>query len=331
LLTSNSIRAIPQKQIPVTPPKTVAGPSKKWIKDEGWNAMLKLGPEPSSKQWGKPNWPSVPKAPRQKHVWIKTRDIPKKASTHSSDEGGVDFESDSGGDPTYDIKKLMDWNCDWLPPPEDWAARKGFHPRHFRQGIEQWINGHSRNCVRPMDINSPDFTGVLVGEDKLGRDTFLTKDVVPRYWLHDLIDNTAPRQFWDEFPQRAPAPLSDIDIFEHPPYWERWEDNKPENCHMLPLDVPDARVNVDDPENEQHSYAMISTADRVQQIAAHSEAKRRKREAKRNRPIPNDVCEVVESPSRHLSLRANVYFRPVQPSDTQGIMVSVKLILNSSN
>jgi hypothetical protein len=279
------------------------------MKDEGWDwdwNLIKTEPEPKRKG---------------KHVWIKTRDIPRKASTHS-DDGGVDFESDSCGDVDYDVKKLMDWSGEWMPPPEDWAARKGFNPRHFRQGVEQWINGHSRDCIRPMDINSPHFTGVLVGKDKLGRNTFLTKNVVPRYWLHDTIDSLAPRKFWNELLDRSPAPLTDVDIFEHPPYWERWEDDL-EDCYMLPLPVPEDAVNVDDPENEHHPHAMISTADRIQKIAAFNEARRRKKEAKQNRPLPITVYEEVESPNM-LSPRANVYLRPVQltTSDVRGIMVS---------
>ena len=331
LLTSNSTHAIPQKQNPATPPKTVADPSN-W--NDGWGTTLKPEPEPpkpvarpykkcpKAEDWDSPlNPEAVPKR-KGKHVWIKTRDIPRKQSTHSSDDdGGVDFESDSGGDPAYDVKKLMDWSGGWMPPPEDWAARKGFNPRHFSQGVEQWLNGHSRNCIRPMDINSPDFTGVVVGKDKLGRDTFLTKDLVPRYWLYDLIDNAAPRKFWNELLERSPAPLSDVDIFEHPPYWERWED-KLDNSYMLPLAVPDAPVNMDDPDNEHLPFAMISTADRVQKIAEINEARRRKREARRNRPITIPVQEAVEPPSM-LSPRLNVYFRPVQlqPSDIQGITV----------
>ena len=283
------------------------------MKDDGWEWDSPLKPEPEPKRKGK-------------HVWVKTRDIPRKAPTLSTDEGGVDFQSDSGGDVDYDIKKLVDWDGEWMPPPEDWAARKGFNPRHFGQGVEQWINGHSRNCTKPMDINSPDFTGVLVGTDKLGRNTFLTKDVVPRYWLHDSIDNAYPRTFWNEFPQRSPSPLSDVDIFEHPPYWERWEDNKPEHCYMLPLAVPEATVNVDDPENKHHPYAMISTADRVQKIAEMNEARRRKKERKEKRALLITVPEEVESPDR-LSPRANIYLRPVQQSDVRGIMVSFKAIL----
>lgn len=279
------------------------------MKDDGWEWDHTLKPEPEPKRKGK-------------HVWVKTRDIPRKAPTQSTaDGGGIDFESDSDGDVDYDIKKLMDWEGQWMPPPEDWAARKGFNPRHFRQGVEQWINGHSRNCIKPMDINCPDFKGVLVGTDKQGRNTFLTKDVVPRYWFHDSIDNAAPRKFWSEYPQRSPSPLTDVDIFEHPPYWERWEDDKPEHCYMLPLAVPEATVNVDDPENAHHPYAMISTADRVQKIAEMNEARRRKKDAKLKRAMLITVPEVVESPDR-LSPRANVYLRPVQQSDVRGIMVS---------
>ncbi len=216
----------------------------------------------------------------------------------------------------------MDWNGDWLPPPEEWAARKGFTHRHFGQAIEQWANEHSRNCTEAMNISLPAFIGARKSDGE-----WLNKDLVPRYWLHDSIDATAPRTFWEELPQRAPPPLSDVDIMEYPPYWERWEGGQLDNCFMTTLVVPEAKIDVNDTENELESpFAMICIKDRLEMIMEIRESRKRHTQAKRDRPVTVHLLEGALSPGRRLQPKANIFLRPVQPSDVRGIMVSPQLI-----
>jgi hypothetical protein len=223
----------------------------------------------------------------------------------------------------------MDWNGDWLPPPEQWAARKGFTNRHFGQAIEQWMDGHSRNCTKLMDIDSPAFLGV---EDTDGK--WLTKDLVPRYWIHETIDNDAIGTFWKQLPSRMPTALSNVDIMEDPPYWERWEDDDLEHCFMNALVVPDATIDRNDPENELESaYSLLCTNDRLRRIQEIKDNKQRRSEARRNRPVPVSTQVVSHMPDRRLTPKANIYLRPVHPADVRGIMVSsiltVSLMLSS--
>ncbi|KAJ4991853.1 hypothetical protein SVAN01_02703 [Stagonosporopsis vannaccii] len=308
-------QAVVQEQIPLTPATTAPEPQNKTCGYESCDQPLpgeRLAP---SKQKKNPRWQKTSTTPKDKYVWPKTREIPRNLSGGSQSDGGVTFRSNSDGDPSYDVKKLMDWNGDWLPPPEEWAARKGFTHRHFGQAIEQWATGHSRNCTNPMLIDSPDFSGV-----KQANNEWLTKDLVPRYWLQDLIDTAAPRKFWEELPHRAPAPLSDVDIFEHPPYWERWEEGQPDNCFMKTLVVPEARIDRSDRDNELGSrFAMLSANDRLAAINDIKASKRRRGEARRNRPVINSMHEGAQSPDRHLKPKANMYLRPVQPADVRGI------------
>ena len=213
----------------------------------------------------------------------------------------------------------MDWNGDWLPPPEDWVARKGFTNRHFSQVIEQWANEHSRKCTKLMNVDSPAFSGVKDAADK-----WMNKDLVPRYWLHDLIDGSPPRKFWKELPQRAPAALSDVDNMEDPPYWERWEDNHPGDCFMNGLTVPEARINHNDSNNELESpFAMLCTNERLARINDIKENRKRRDRARQNRLIPAFNPEASQMQDRRLSPKANIYLRPVQPADIRGIMVSI--------
>ncbi|KAF2997942.1 hypothetical protein E8E13_005573 [Curvularia kusanoi] len=309
------IKAVAPTKTPISPPKTAGGSPIPVAENGGWDDS-KPGPHRApTKPNGNNRWPKGLKEPYKKHVWIKTRDIPRNTPTESGSGGGVSWKSDSGGDPSYDVKKLMDWNGDWLPPPEDWVARKGFHPRHFGQAVEKWLDEHSKQCIVPVRIDSPDFLGVPIGDGK-----FLTKDLVPRYWLHDSIDNAAPRKFWDEFPQRAPAPLTDVDIVEHPPYWERWQEGEPENNFMAAVTVPEARVDAGDIDNESKSpYAMISTEERVRRILELRDKRRLRTLAKQNRPVTVTPYEGPPLPDRSLKPKCNIYIRPVQPSDVAGI------------
>ncbi|KAF3043549.1 hypothetical protein E8E11_005770 [Didymella keratinophila] len=270
---------------------------------------------PSPERNHNPRWPKPTKAPKEKHVWPKAREIPKELSAGSQSDGGVTFKSGSDGDPSYDVKKLMDWSGDWLPAPEDWAARKGFTSRHFGQVIELWANEHSRSCTKLVDISSPDFIGSK-GEDG----TWSNKDLVPRHWLHDTIDGIPPRKFWEEVRHRAPAPLSDIDITEDPPYWERWSDGQPSDCFMTTLVVPEARIDQDDKDNElELPYAMLCVKERIARVEAIKEERNRKRHARRNRP---GIAAKDEGPSaldRQLRPKSNIYLRPVGPADIPGI------------
>ncbi|KAF2624839.1 hypothetical protein BU25DRAFT_125193 [Macroventuria anomochaeta] len=312
----NRHEIVTQEHTPPSPPTTVEEPSKP---AGGWNGCDNPVPEQPpapTRRNGNPCWPRAPKPPKERHVWPKQSEIPRELSTGSQSDGGVTFKSDSEGDPSYDVKKLMDWNGDWLPPPEEWAARKGFTHRHFGQVIEQWANEHSRNCTKLMDIDSPVFSGVEKADGG-----WLNKDLVPRYWLHDLIDEAAPRKFWEELPQRAPATLSDVDIMEDPPYWERWEDDHPDSCFMTSLVVPEAKIDPKDSDNELESpFAMLCTTERLARIKEIKDSKARRAHARRNKPIPTSAHEGPQWPDRRLQPKANIYLRPIQPADVCGVM-----------
>jgi hypothetical protein len=323
-LTCFSGEAKPVLHTPLSPPTTEEPP--KAPATLAWDEPKPPENRLSPKRNNNPRWPRLPRAPKEKHVWLKARDIPKELSAGSQSDGGVTFKSDSDGDPSYDVKKLMDWSGDWLPAPEDWAARKGFTNRHFGQVIELWANEHSRNCTKVMEVDSPDFLGA---KDEEGR--WANKDLVPRYWLHETIDGTPPRKFWEELRCREPAPLSDIDIMEDPPYWERWSDSRPNDCFMATLIVPEAKIDQDDEDNElECPYAMLCVKERIAMVEAIKLEKQRRQHARRNRPTPKSTHEGPSLSDRQLRPKANIYLRPVGPSDIPGITVSFLITVSYS-
>ena len=60
-----------------------------------------------------------------------------RASINSGDnDGGVLLKSNSNYNPTYYIRKITDWEGNWLPAPVEWEGRGGFSGRNFYNCIE---------------------------------------------------------------------------------------------------------------------------------------------------------------------------------------------------
>lgn len=240
--------------------------------------------------------------------------------TDSSSEGGVECRSNSEEDPDYDVKKLMDWNGDWLPPPEQWSARKGHVSRHFGQGIEHWINGHDEECTKLIAYDLATF-----------HEDGQCKDLVPTYWLMTMIESKPLGNFWKDMPEQPPSAVSDIDPLEFSPYWERYEGEYYEgqpSCFINGLMVPDARVDPDDLENhDPKGVCLASATHRVETIMA-GRARDRRRTLLKQKRGPRDFKPVEMMPpmeDRRIRPKSNVYFRPVKPADVEGIAVSAIL------
>jgi hypothetical protein len=243
----------------------------------------------------------------------------KHIPSSSDSDGGVDFRSNSNGDPSYDIKKLTDWNGDWLPPdPETWNARKGHVDRHFRTHIEQWVNTLPLCWGEGVTPYYPP-------------DTFTQgKELAPRFWLEVKVGGESLRGVWKDLvnSEKEPKPLDENDLTDYLPWWELYEDvvytetiddDDGQNQRMIThatsylraLDVPDARVNFDDPEYPSASWMLASADEKVQELMA-----------KRCRPVPESRFHVPQMADRRLHPEANIYIRPVKPADVKGISVS---------
>ncbi|KAL5115691.1 hypothetical protein ACEQ8H_006403 [Pleosporales sp. CAS-2024a] len=271
---------------------------------EGWDAP-KSDQRPAAAKRGNLRYPKA-KTPRTKHVWPKARDM-KPLPSISSSEGGV-IVSDSNGDPNYDIKKLMDWNGDWLPPPEQWSSRKGHIARHLGSSVEQWMNGHDDNkCLEVLPVrDDPDFLPEQ-GE---------CKELVPRYWMLSNIEQVSLGAFWKSMPNRAPSALSDIST--HPPFWERFAAKSSNYIAALP--VPDASIDTSDPDNIFPGPSLLASAnDRVDRLKQQRASAQRRAEARQRRPVRDFTPAGPPPPDLRIKLQSNIYLRPVQPADVRGI------------
>jgi len=312
---------------PPSPPST-GTPVEKPVNDErdSWNEPQPT--PPTQPKNSNPRWPARGPAAPHKHIWPRNRDMKPLPCEDDESDGGISYNSDSHGDPNYDVAKLMAWNGDWMPPPVEWSARHRFSDRHFGASIEKWINTHDQSCTVDMtdDTRSPDFLGIKVNGEQVivegvaMADKVVTKDLVPRTWVPVKIEGDAPQQFWRAFPSRAPPALSDVDLSEREPYWCAYpEDTK--SCFLAAPEAPTAPMDPDDAENN-HPKASMSASDALAFISQKKAKRTRKFEEKKSRPIPPGP--VYHGPPK-LNPTANIYLRPVNAADAAGIQVSSAL------
>ncbi|KAJ6192759.1 hypothetical protein J3E72DRAFT_399262 [Bipolaris maydis] len=300
--------------------KDMATPENVW---GGWNET-EINNLHAHQKTAKPRW-NRGTQPYKRKPWPKQRDMKYIPGKSESDGGGVNCWSDSNGDPDYDVRKLLDWNGDWLPAPESWSARRGHEDRHLGAHVEQWMNGHSQECTRsvyyPLSTFSP--------EDGP------CKELAPRYWLEAKVEGSNLRESWKTISTSDPKPLDDTDITIHPPWWELYEDVvyseviheegqgeqhfKHRSCYLNSLPAPEARIDPTDAEHPTTHLMLASAAEKLQDLQQRREAKERRLLAKRNRPVANSMFPMQAMEDRRLRPKTNMYIRPVQPADVVGI------------
>jgi hypothetical protein len=297
----------------------------------GWDEPKAKHPQIIQKG-GDARWPRGSQ-PYKRTPWPKQKDMKYVPSSIDSD-GGVGCRSNSNGDPDYDIKKLLDWNGDWLPAPESWSARKGYDDRHLGENVERWMNGHAPECVGPIYYPPSTFS------PKNG----VCKELAPRYWLEAKVEGSNLRESWKMISTSHPKPLDDMDLTGYAPWWELYEDviyseaiiedkkhqqyTEHASCYLNALPVPEARIDPADTEYPIVPQMLASAADKVLDMKNRREAKQRRLLAKRARPVPESKCPVPPMEDRRLRPQANIYIRPVQPADVIGIAVSLKSMIS---
>jgi hypothetical protein len=284
-------------QQPSTNKKASKNPNFTW--NDPWN------PKQANELKGTNGWPK-----KGKTYWPKNSEMKAQPAENESD-GGVSFKSNSNGDPNYDVKKLMDWNGNWMPPPEVWTGRNTFRDRHFGESIEGWMERAEASGTSKliMQINPADFLADI------------GCDLVPRDWIPTQIEGDAPQQFWRSLPSRAPSPVDDGDFDELKPWWESYAN--PATEYLSPFKVPDTLIDPEDEDNKKRVCMPLTSQSAVNKMKAKQEADYRKTMARRNRPIVvSKPGNVPAPPDLSLKPTANIYLRPAQPADIPKLTVS---------
>ncbi|OAL56404.1 hypothetical protein IQ07DRAFT_674610 [Pyrenochaeta sp. DS3sAY3a] len=322
-LSSARKSSMKQPAAPLSPPDTSPeseeveqGDANVWVPEN----IPQTGPRFQNPRSQNPRWQNQngPRQPYKRTPWPKNRDMKALPSESDSDDGGVVFRSNSHDDPDYDIKQLVDWNGDWLPPPEEWAARNPFVNRNFGQWVERWINGHAPDCTKALDISAQAFTGEGEhGEHKEAHKN--CKELVPQYWMAVQVEGKPLGEFWKEMPSRAPETFSDIDLAAETPWWERYEIGQ--KSFLANLTVPDARIDINDIENRFNRYGFASANNLIAEKKARHDRQVQESMARRARPPPEPKVKVtpVVVDDRLIRPSTNLYLRPVQDTDVRGI------------
>ncbi|KAF1954739.1 hypothetical protein CC80DRAFT_549918 [Byssothecium circinans] len=302
-----------------------------------------------------------PREPKKPHRWPKNKEMKPLPSDEDDENGGVpydngwgDCESHSDGDPFYDVKKLLDWKGDWMPPPVDWSARNPFADHHLGESIEKWINGHDLSGCKEISnyLETPEFasftidgktvsdvanietnhkTGDVEERDTMNaaivaqelaryenskkhNATYVTMDIAPRSWIPSKIEGCAPRHFWRDYASRAPEALSDIDVREHNAYWDLYKEDKA-NCFIHTPVAPEVLLDPND-EESGNPNAHTSTTEFMER-SKDGRARRARRQQRRREapPPPFKPCP----PRPELRPTSNIYLRPVQAADVEEI------------
>jgi hypothetical protein len=283
-------------QQPSTKKKASKNPNFTW--NDPWD------PKQANELKGTNGWPK-----KEKTHWPKNSEMKAQPAEDESD-GGVSFKSNSNGDPNYDVKKLIDWSGNWMPPPEVWTGRNTFRDRHFGESIEGWME-RAEVCGTSkliMAINRAEFLADV------------GCDLVPRDWIPIQIEGDAPQQFWRSLTSRAPAPIDDVDLDKQKPWWELYVN--PTTDYLSPYNVPDALIDPEDEDNKKRACMPPTSQSAINKMKAKQEADYRKTMARRNRPIVVSKPKNVPAPP-DLSLKpaVNVYLRPAQLADIPKLTV----------
>lgn len=247
------------------------------------------------------------KRPPRKTQWIKQRDLkPVPIDEEDEEDGGFEIESNSHGDPDYDIRKLVDWNGDWLPPPLEWENRGSFTDRKFGDRMEAWITQTDKYNTIRVKTDHPDFLNEVTG------------DIAPHHWVPTNIEGDSPQQFWRTYLSRAPVPHDEGDLDEQP-WWEKYKARN--SCFLVPLKVPEAHPNPQDEDYhlfKKHLPAIEAIQkmhnDRMEKHRKIIE-KRRKKAAKAATRVTVDEHIHYEEEDRKLYPTARIYIRPAYLQD----------------
>ncbi|KAH7109623.1 hypothetical protein B0J11DRAFT_573662 [Dendryphion nanum] len=313
--------AVSKPQLPPSPPRSALAKNRAggwnnhaspWRK-QGNSDSIPRGNHDRKYTETKAPWKVQVEQPKQKRKptkWIKQSEIPRGPKPGEDYEWlDYDIKSNSGGDPNYDIRKLVDWDGNWMPAPIDWDDRKAYRDRHFADHIEIWIDKQPGCTTEPLCISA----------DGLGSKTVTDDIIAPKYWVWNAIERQSPQDFWRTFPARAPAPMSDVDITESAPWWETFKD---ERLGRLPvIQVPDASVDPGNPENHNPDLANTVNGEigKRKKGAQLRKEKEERRMARLRIALLEAEKEVIPPPRNALKPKVNIYLRPVDIKDIRQI------------
>ncbi|KAH7044634.1 hypothetical protein B0J12DRAFT_184428 [Macrophomina phaseolina] len=170
--------------------------------------------------------------------WVTNKQIRERVQRDStgpvgawgSDGSDAGFNSNPGGDPQHDIRKLVDWQGNWLPGPTDWEFRRSYRHHGFNEEMMRFVYD-SIDKEAAVDIyNEPTFLQHPNGE------------VAPRVWASLNVEGMSLQQWWNN---HVGTSLADPDSRA---WWRAY--HSLDSSLLIPHDVPQVALDPQDHEGQ---------------------------------------------------------------------------------
>ncbi|KAK0640137.1 hypothetical protein DIS24_g9664 [Lasiodiplodia hormozganensis] len=245
--------------------------------------------------------------------WATNKEIRERVMKDSNEHIGAwgsngsdtGFNSNPGADPQHDIKKLVDWEGNWLPGPTDWESRRSFHHHNFNEEMMRFVYG-SIDKDATVDVrNEPSFLSIPHGE------------VAPHAWASIRIEGTSLQEWWSN---HVGSSLAEPDSKA----W--WRDYISEESSLLvPYHVPEAKVDPADTEGQilyVHDLGSGHASDKLMERRNKKKADRERRNALEREQHAALAAEMkpatFEMPEK-IKPKISLYIRPALAADAHQI------------
>lgn len=251
--------------------------------------------------------------PKRKDKWATNKEIRERIQRDSAEPIGAwgsngseaGFNSNPGGDPQHDIKKLVDWNGNWLPGPTDWESRRSYHHRNFNEEMMRFVYD-SVDQEAAVDVYSePTFLQNPSGE------------VAPRVWASLHVEGTSLQEWWNN---HVGSPLADPDSKA---WWRAYTTQ--DSSLLVPYDVPEPTLDPTDHEGQilhLHDLGSGTACEQLMERKNKRKADRERRHAVAREftaaTTPSIEIEVPPPPPK-IKPAISLYIRPALAADVHQI------------
>ncbi|KAF2143431.1 uncharacterized protein K452DRAFT_357742 [Aplosporella prunicola CBS 121167] len=216
------------------------------------------------------------------------------------------YDSNPNNSPDHDVKKLVDWEGQWLPGPIDWEQRRSYRHRNFEEEVFRWVN-EAIDKGATIDIaEEKDFTAEVNAE------------MAPRIWASIKVEGLSLQEWWHNHVR------SDLVDSDSKAWWITYI--SPVSSQITPLEVPEAKIeNVNEGHYLEDKGAEEACKKKNAQIAKRKEAREKKRqqEARIHAAVAASI-PAYQPAEEELKPEFSIYLRLAFPADT----VQIKDIWN---
>ncbi|OJD30122.1 phosphinothricin acetyltransferase [Diplodia corticola] len=251
--------------------------------------------------------------PKRNTKWITNKEIRERALKDSNGRVGAwgsngsdtGFESNPAADPQHDIKKLVDWEGNWLPGPTDWESRRSYRHHNFNEEMMRFVYGTDETEAAVDITKEPSFSDVPNGE------------VAPRVWASIRIEGSSLQEWWNN---HVGSSLADP---ESKAWWRNYSSE--DSSLLVPYDVPEAKIDPADDEGQilhVHDLGSGNACAKLMERKNKKKADRERRNAREREHLAATIAEVPHitfGMTEKIKPTISLYIRPALAADAHQI------------